>query len=523
MSAGSAVQHFGVVRTAGRDIAIASSELVEAVDMPDRLMPMPEASPLMAGMFLLRGRLIPVLDLQRLMAPAAASGAEAGVAAAAPARRQVAVVAQGGKRLGIGVDAIAGVLRVAPSAITGLGGAQGGLFDRWVVQDDGRALPVLQVSALLDRTPGVMPAVENAATPGQPPATPATAAAAPRRHTLAALQSRVLAFDFAAVPDVLPMPAVRPFFAASGVLRGMVPWRGTELLLVDLPALLGLDGGTVASAEATASKPLLMVLQHGERRIGVQVDALLGMESAAGDATVPLGAGASLEPACYAGAVRTAAHGIAVVLRAQALLEHPLVASFLDSLPPPADASTAQAGGGAAGGRTTFLVYQAGGACATPLADVEEILAYGTPAVRIDAAAGGMCGLVERRGRPREVFDLRTLLGGAAASPTAQARVLVVRHGERLRGFLVDQLVSLVTADASAQLGRAAAPARGGGGGAGTAGAAGRSGIGLGRLLTLGQGAEALTCRQVDLRSLMGPQPAEAPPVPTPAAAFPAA
>ena len=511
MSDSAAVWHFGVVRTAGRDIAIASSELVEAVDMPEQLMPMPEASALMAGMFLLRGRLIPVLDLQRLMAPAAGGGAgPSGVPAPAPVRRQVAVVAQGGKRLGIGVDAIAGVLRVAPSAVTGLGGTQGGLFDRWVVQDDGRALPVLQVSALLGHTPGVMPAVESTATPGLAAPSVATAVRAPRRHTLAALRSRVLAFDFAAVPDVLPMPAVRPFFAASGALRGMVPWRGTELLLVDLPALLGMDDGAVP-ADAGAQKPLLVVLQHGERRIGVQVDALLGMESAGADATVPLSEGASLEPACYAGAMRTAAHGIGMVLRVPALLEHPLVASFLDSLPPAA--RSVEARSGAAGQRTTYLVYQAGGACATPLTEVEEILAYGTPAVRIDTAAGGMCGLVERHGRPLEVFDLRTLLGRSAAVPTAQARVLVVRRDGRLRGFLVDHLVSLVTADATAQIGRAAAPA-GSGAGAGSAGTAGRSGIGLGRLLALRQGAEALTCQQVELRSLMEP-PAEAPAPPS--------
>ena len=73
MTTGAAVLHFGIVRTAGQDIAIASSDLVEAVDMPPRLLAMPEPSTLMAGMFLLRGQLVPVLDLQRLMAPAAAS------------------------------------------------------------------------------------------------------------------------------------------------------------------------------------------------------------------------------------------------------------------------------------------------------------------------------------------------------------------------------------------------------------------------------------------------------------------
>lgn len=530
MSAGAAVLHFGIVRTAGQDIAIASGDLVEAVDMPQRLMAMPEPSALMAGMFLLRGQLVPVLDLQRLMAPAAApqpvpaplpagdapDGAAVAQAAAAPLaagrRRQVAVVAHGGRRLGIGVDSIAGVLRVPPSAVTPLGGTQGSLFGHWVVtqEPEPRALPVLQVPALLERTPGVLPAVapvvDDAAR-----ATPAQPAAAMRRHTLASLGGLVLAFDFADVPDILPMPSMRAFFAAGGALRGLVAWRGSEVPVVDLQRLLGTGPAPAASAPVSppnAPKPLLMVLQRGDRRIGVQVDALLGMDMAVPDATVPLGAGASLNPGCYAGTLRTSSHGIAAVMRVEGLLEHPLVAAFLDSRPAvapgahaaaavEADADAVRAGGD----RTTFLIYRAGGACATPLAEVEEILDYAAPAVRLDAAGGGMCGLVERRGRPLEVFSLRSLLGCAAAEPTAQSRVLVVRQGERLRGFLVDSLVSLVSADASALIGREdatpAAPA--------TAGR--RSGSGLGRMLTVGQGADAVTCRQVGLRLFMEPAP----------------
>jgi len=124
---------------------------------------------------------------------------------------------------------------------------------------------------------------------------------------------------------------------------------------------------------------------------------------------------------------------------------------------------------------------------------VEEILAYAEPAARIDVVGSGMCGLVECKGRPLEVFDLRTLLGLPAAEATPQARVLVVRRGNRLRGFLVDSLVSLVTADAAAQIGHEPA-----------AGNNSRVGSGLGRMLVVGQGADATTCRQVDLGRFMG-------------------
>ncbi len=512
MTSDTALLHYGIVRAAGQDIAIAASELVEAVDMPPQLMPMPGASALMAGMFMLRGQLIPVLELQRLMAPpgpaltvADGPAAAVGAGSAGPAAaRQVAVVAHGGMRLGLGVDAIAEVLRVLPAAIIPLAGAPGGPFDRWLVADGpgGRALPVLQVAALLERTPGVVPAREPAAAglmasaggvDGQ-----ARPLAAPRRHTLAMLGAQVLAFDFADVPDVRPMPEMRPFFAASGALLGLVAWRGHDVPVADLQRLLDLPAA--APATSAGPRPLLMVLQREGRLLGLQVDALLGMEMAATDAIVPLGAGASLHPECYAGALRTAQHGIAAVLRVDALLAHPLVASFLEGQlsaaarkAPQAVSPTSPSPVQAAGARTTFLVYQAGGGCATPLAEVEEILAYPSPAVRIDAAGSGMCGLVECKGRPLEVFDLRTLLGLPEAEATPQARVLVVRRGERLRGFLVDSLVSLVTADAAAQIGREPA-----------AGGSRAGGSGLGRMLVVGQGAGATTCRQVDLGRFMG-------------------
>lgn len=497
MSGDGTVLHYGIVRTAGQDIAIAASELIEAVDMPEQLLPLPEPSLLMAGMFLLRGQLIPVLDLHRLMAPAGAEPVlplnDLAAETSQRAARQVAVVAYGGHRLAIRVDAIADVLRVAPSAVTPMGGMEGGLFDRWLVTDgpDARALPVLQVAALMERTPGVMPARERSDVPGSN-AGAMQPAAALRRHTLAGLGSQVLAFDFAEVPDVQPMPPMRSFFAASGAIRGLVAWRGKDVPVVDLQRLLGVPGGVPESG-----RPLLMVLQHAERRIGVEVDALLGMEMVAADAIVPLGTGAILQPECYAGALRTARHGIASVLRVPALLAHPLVAGFLESHLDAASQASVQAaalqgGPQGAGGRTTFLVYRAGGGCATPLVDVEEILDYRAPAVRVDEAGGGMCGLVERRGRPLEVFDLRTLLGSPAVDASPQSCVLVVRRGERLRGFLVDSLVSLVAADATKQMGRE--PAEG----------ARPSGSGLGRMLVVGQGADSMTCRQVDLRSFMG-------------------
>ena len=68
----------------------------------------------------------------------------------------------------------------------------------------------------------------------------------------------------------------------------------------------------------------------------------------------------------------------------------------------------------------------------------------------------------------------------------------MVRSGGRQRGFLVDRLVSLISSSEHP----AASPGR-------AAPRPGRQAFGVDRLLMLGQGADAITCERVDLKSLM--------------------
>ena len=414
--------HYGVVRVGGMAVAIAARHLVEAVDRPAEMLGMPQAGTLMRGVFMLRGSLVPVVDLSGLLA----GSAPPREGDAAPIG-QVIVIRCDGASLGIAVDDIGGVLRVTAAQLTPLGG-DGGLFDEWITGaalgsgPATQALPVLNIAALM-KTPGVRPAVARRGPVGGTPAADRASAVPRRRFTLARVGATVVAFDFSSVPDVSPLLAVKPFFGSSLALRGMVAWRDTELPLVNLGELLGFPSPGVSAG--SAGKPLQMVLQHRHKRIALQVDALLGLHHAAAADVTPLGSGTTLAPACYAGSLRAGEHGIALVLDAEALLAHPLIAAFLDSSP--ALLAAAAAGDGAAeaarlktAARCTYLVYQAGGTCATPLADVEEILAYQGSAVPIDTAGKGMCGLIEQRGRPLELFDLRLLLGRDPAGDPAR-------------------------------------------------------------------------------------------------------
>lgn len=73
-----------------------------------------------------------------------------------------------------------------------------------------------------------------------------------------------------------------------------------------------------------------------------------------------------------------------------------------------------------------------------PAADVVELESF-TGATRVPGAPPYVAGLVQIRGKVIAVVDLRTRFGLPPIDRTIDARVIVVRHGERLVGLLADQ------------------------------------------------------------------------------------
>jgi purine-binding chemotaxis protein CheW len=72
-----------------------------------------------------------------------------------------------------------------------------------------------------------------------------------------------------------------------------------------------------------------------------------------------------------------------------------------------------------------------------PAADVLQMASY-DGATRVPGAAAQIAGLVQIRGRVVPVLDMRVVFGFSAVEPTINSRVVVMQHGERTVGFLVD-------------------------------------------------------------------------------------
>ncbi len=72
-----------------------------------------------------------------------------------------------------------------------------------------------------------------------------------------------------------------------------------------------------------------------------------------------------------------------------------------------------------------------------PAADVLQMESY-SGATKVPGAQAQVAGLVQIRGRVVPVLDLRVLFGFPPIEPTINSRVVVMIHGERAIGLLVD-------------------------------------------------------------------------------------
>lgn len=72
-----------------------------------------------------------------------------------------------------------------------------------------------------------------------------------------------------------------------------------------------------------------------------------------------------------------------------------------------------------------------------PAAHVLQMESF-TGATRVPGASDQVAGLVQIRGRVVPVVDMRVVFGLPTISPTIDSRVVVMKHGDRTVGLLVD-------------------------------------------------------------------------------------
>jgi len=388
-------------------IGIRIETVLQALPLPETFSRLPLRTHALLGMVDHDGMAVPVVDLARWLDVGAAP------AGAVP---QLLLLRDGDRTVGLRVDALEELVEVEAAALQRLhhGDDPDDVFHSAAPSGNGVLLSLLEVTRLAD----LAQCWSTAPTSGAP----ATSAAPPVTDTLARTCYALLDTGHgligvppAALAEVLALPALT-HIGSSAWCR----WHDSQLALIASAALFQAPGVDTRVAAA----PLLAVLQQADLALGVPVQAVLRLEE--------FGPGVPSTDGVGENVIDASGDTVLLVDVTRLLARHPEAALARgDSVTATASISTSASTSNA----EAYVVFDAAGLQALPLAAIEQIVPLDVPLGATMAWQGAAIPLIDLRGE-------------APGADGADGTVLVAQGAQGLAGHIVRRVQSLIPAGA---------------------------------------------------------------------------
>jgi purine-binding chemotaxis protein CheW len=401
------------VRVAGQAVALPAGT-VQQVIRPRALTRVPHAPVCLLGLANLRGTVLPVVSLARLM----------GREASAPSPAARVVVLRGEAPVGLLVDAVAA-----------LGHSAG--------------VQPLGIDALLAREFAAM-GRHAGARATRPDAAPETVKAAQDELALFAfiLAGQEYALPLDKVLLVARLPAEVTAVPQTGdAMRGVVAFRGGLLPLVSPHVLLGLSPG-----ETTGDRARIVVTRLGPASVGLVVDRMTSI------LRVPVAAIDPVPPVLMRGAGEARVEAIGRLEGGTRLVSILSPARLFDDetasriLADAAREAEDMAGTGAQNeALERFVVFRLGDEhYGLPIATVDEVARRPESLTRIPRAPAFVEGVMNLRGQVIPVIDQRRRFAANGTEEGRGRRIVVVTIDGLRAGFAVDSVTEILAVPAAA-------------------------------------------------------------------------
>lgn len=412
----------GLMQLCGRDLAVPAINVREVVPLPAKLQPSFSGANVSAGSIVIRGRVIPVLDVADQLGFGARAG-EGGV---------VLILRHEGALIGIIMDSVSGLTRIARDVVQPF--AVEGAEDHRIVSSSfplGDVLVGLLDPAAVLALPGVPHAREQH---GGPEAAGAGTRSAVVLVTVAGAN---LALDAALVVATVPHAQLRPSPAPSSKWVGVVPYLGQEVPVVDDLSLFGLSG---RASEGPGGAVIILRLD-AKRLLGVKIDRVERIQPITDSAVRPLPQALAEQLTLFRGAIVDHEGRQNLLLDGDALMRSDAL-RMIGALSREKTGASAHDAKIAAvrEERQPFLVFVAGNRRrAAALASVKQIIPFPEARTGLNRSGSALQGISSYNGAPLPLLDLADS-GTPAGEPRPHAVVLVVETDGRFNGLVVDRL-----------------------------------------------------------------------------------
>jgi purine-binding chemotaxis protein CheW len=423
-------------------------DVQEITRMP-ALVRVPRSSKSLEGLANLRGAVLPVASLRRLLR----------FADTTPGDSARVIVLDRGSPIGFMVDGTASLMSVAAREVapaeTMVSGIDASMLQGVFKSPDGSSeIGILDPDALLRRDFGrrrqqSLAKREAAAAPERS----ATAPGAANRNDLVLVSFELgrqeYALPLGRVREIVPLPAsVSAIPRADTAVLGVTSLRDELIPLLSLHALLGFP-----VPEQTDERPRVLVVAFGDKSVGLVADRTKEILRVAPGLVDPVpamltrGEGtAELQSICRLDGGRR----LVSVLSPDRLFGRESLPVAVNEVMD-AKRTDMPEGGQSAKDEQQFVVFRLGGGeYAIPIDAIEEVTRRPDELTRVPKAPAFVEGVMNLRGAVIPVIDQRRRFDLPEAEPDGRQRVIVITFDGLRAGFLVDGVSELLKIPASA-------------------------------------------------------------------------
>ncbi len=423
---------FGLMRINGALLALHVQSIREVVPGRPVYTPLPAWTEGLLGGFDLRGSVIPVFDLRGSL----------GMTVSPLVDHVILIMRWQGRLLGLVADSVCGMAHIAPES----------LFTLDAATHDRRPRLVTHTFEVGEDIASLLDASRIAALPNLP--TVAERAVGQRQNKSQRFEQILLftcgqlhfGIEATCVDATVPRTRLERNALAGGYCMGIIDHHGYEVAVVDTAAALGLDG------PSSVAETSVLVLRFAENAmLGFAIKAVEDIARVAEHHILPMPSASLGGTPLFRGMLMDDKGVEHLVLDIANIRLEPQFMTLAALRKPriglrPPDAALGATARAAGRKTVSFLTFVAGPECATPIADVTEILVFPTQIAPFSGKITGMVGLFTYKGAAVPLVHLAARHGRSGTFDPAQARVLVVNHDGASAGFIVDALRSIEAA-----------------------------------------------------------------------------
>ncbi len=417
------------------EFAIPVSALQEIVNEPEDISPVPLAPPFMLGLFNLRGMIVPVIDLRRLL-----EFPETGAAHA----RKVAIIEHGAHCIGLLFDRTGEVLNGKGVARVDFRPNGDGIKDvviDGVLKFDGgeRLVQILDPHELLNLEK--LPRADNEASKENVKLS--------RGKKLACVSFQTghttCAIDLRYVKEVKAVPELEQSLLAGGNVIGTANLRGVILPVIDFRGFMGDEAKFTLGATIPKARRML-VIETKEGPVGLMVFSIDSILPYFEDEVLPFAKLALPRGDLVNGCLLDKNNQIVMMLDPEKLLTEPsflTAAKSCQEVFPPDTAEHDAAEVEARSARRTFIKFTFDKKFALDTSQVSEVINRPRDLLEPPFSLNFVEGILNLRGELITLFNPRMLYGLPPVSGQDQ-KVLIFRHEAQKFGILVDSVDEII-------------------------------------------------------------------------------